>query len=42
MLGDATDRKLRNIFLVSAIFPGKADSVTLLGFEFNENRLGHF
>ena len=27
------DRKLKTIFLVSRIFPGKADSVTLLGFE---------
>ena len=29
----ATDRKLKTIFLVSGIFPGKADSVTLFGFE---------
>ena len=28
-----TDRKLKTIFLVSRIFPGKADSVILLGFE---------
>ena len=27
-----TDRKLKTIFLVSGIFPGKADSVILLGF----------
>ena len=32
-LGDATDRKLKTIFLVSGICPGKADSVILLGFE---------
>ena len=29
----ATDRKLKTIFLVSGIIPGKADSVILLGFE---------
>ena len=28
-----TDRKLKTIFLVSGIFPGKADNVILLGFE---------
>ena len=28
-----TDRKLKSLFLVSGIFPGKADSVILLGFE---------
>ena len=28
-----TDRKSKTIFLVSMIFPGKADSVILLGFE---------
>ena len=28
-----TDRKLKTIFLVSGIFPRKADSVILLGFE---------
>ena len=28
-----TDRKLNTIFLVSGIFPGKADSVILSGFE---------
>ena len=28
-----TDRKLKTIFLVSGIFPGKADSAILLGFE---------
>ena len=39
-----TDRKLKTIFLVSSIFPGKTDSVILLGFEcakptkFNQNR----
>ena len=33
MLGDATDRKLKTIFLVSGIFLGKADSVILLGIE---------
>ena len=27
------ERKLKTIFLVSGIFPGKADSVLLLGFE---------
>ena len=27
------DRKLKTIFLVSRVFPGKADSVILLGFE---------
>ena len=27
------DRRLKTIFLVSGIFPGKADSVTLFGFE---------
>ena len=27
------DRKLKTIFLLSRIFPGKADSVILLGFE---------
>ena len=32
-LGDATDRKLKIIFLASRIFSGKADSVILLGFE---------
>ena len=32
-LHDATYRKLKTIFLVSEIFPGKADSVILLGFE---------
>ena len=32
-LGDATDRKLKTIFLVSGIFPGKAESLILLGFE---------
>ena len=32
-LDDATERKLKTIFLVSGIFPGKADSVILLGFE---------
>ena len=44
-LGDATDRKLKTIFLVSGIFWGKADSVILLVFEctinpkkFNQNR----
>ena len=31
--GDATGRKLKTIFLVSRIFPRKADSVILLGFE---------
>ena len=30
-------RKLKNIFLVSWIFPGKADSVILLGFEYTTN-----
>ena len=30
-LGD--DQKIKNYFLVSGIFPGKADSVILLGFE---------
>ena len=29
-----TDRKLKTIFLVSGLFPGKADSVILLGFEY--------
>ena len=34
MLRLATDRKLKkNIILVTRIFPGKADSVILLGFE---------
>ena len=28
-----TDRKLKTIFLVSKIFPGKVDSVILLSFE---------
>ena len=32
-LGDATYRKLKTIFLVSGIFPGKADSAIFLGFE---------
>ena len=32
-LCQATNRKLKNIFLVSGIFPGKADNVILLGFE---------
>ena len=32
-LSQATERKLETIFLVSGIFPGKAVSVTLLGFE---------
>ena len=32
-----TDRKLKIIFLVSWIFPGKADSVILLGFECSIN-----
>ena len=32
-LSDATYRKLKTIFIVSGIFPGKADSVILLGFE---------
>ena len=48
-LGDATDWKLKTIFLVSGIFPGKADSVILLDFEytinprkFNQNRWSHF
>ena len=31
-LGDATDRKLKNIFLVTGILPGNADSVIFLGF----------
>ena len=31
------DRKLKTIFLVSGIFPGKADSVILLGFEYTIN-----
>ena len=31
-LGDATDRKFKTIFLVSGIFPGKANSVILFGF----------
>ena len=35
MLGD--DWKLKTIFLVLGIFPGKADSVTLLGFEYAIN-----
>ena len=33
-----TDRKLKTLFLVSRIFPGKADSVILLGFECTINR----
>ena len=32
-----TDRKLKTIFLVTGIFPGKADSVILLGFEYTIN-----
>ena len=28
-----TNRKLKTIFLISGIFPGKADNVILLGFE---------
>ena len=32
-LRQATNRKLKNIFLVSGIFPGIADSVILFGFE---------
>ena len=32
-LRQATDRKLKTIFLVSGIFPGKTDSVILLGLE---------
>ena len=32
-----TDRKLKTIFIVSRIFPGKADSVILLGFEYTIN-----
>ena len=32
-LRQATNRKLKTIFLVSGIFPGKTDSVILLGFE---------
>ena len=42
-LGDGL--KIKNIFLFSRIFPGKADSVILLGFEcttFNQNRWSHF
>ena len=31
------DRKLKTIFLVSSIFSGKADRVTLLGFECTKN-----
>ena len=34
-----TDRQLKTIFLVSGIFPGKADSVILLGFECTINTL---
>ena len=33
VLFQLTVRKLKNIFLVSGIFPGKADSVILMGFE---------
>ena len=36
-LGDATDRKLKTIFLVSGIFPGEVDSVILSGFECSIN-----
>ena len=32
-----TDRKLKAIFLVSGIFPGKADSAISLGFEYTIN-----
>ena len=32
-----TDRKLKTIFLVSGLFPGKADSVILLGYECTTN-----
>ena len=36
-LGDAADRKLKTIFLISGIFPGKADHVILLRFEYTIN-----
>ena len=44
-LGDGL--KIKTIFLVSGIFPGKADCVILLGFEYtinpeNLNRWSHF
>ena len=47
LLGEVT-QKIKINFLASEIFPGKADSVILLGFEctintkFNQNRCSHF